>query len=127
MNHIQHSVRLSPALNRTLSILAEQRGMTCYQMLKRAIEQGFAVMTNGKSDPSGTTDVGGELAALSARLDLVEALSDRGLFTASAAYVYARRAALRGDSEPDNTDAAMGEAAQAAYKRQRALAAEALS
>lgn len=127
MKHIQHSVRLSPALNRTLSILAEQRGMTCYQMLKRAIEQGFAVMTNTKSDPSGVADIGGELAALSARLDLVEALADRGLFTASAAYVYARRAALRGDSDVDNTDVAMGEAAQAAYKRQRALAAEILS
>ena len=127
MKHIQHSVRLSPALNRTLSILAEQRGMTCYQMLKHAIEQGFAVMTNTKSDPSGVADIGGELAALSARLDLVEALADRGLFTASAAYVYARRAALRGDSDADNTDVAMGEAAQAAYKRQRALAAEILS
>jgi hypothetical protein len=127
MKHIQHSVRLSPALNRTLSILAEQRGMTCYQMLKRAIEQGFAVMTNTKSDPSGVANMGSELAALSARLDMVEALSDRGLFTASAAYVYARRAALRGDSDAENTDASMGEAAQAAYKRQRALAAEALS
>ena len=127
MKHIQHSVRLSPALNRTLAVLAEQRGMSCYQMLKRAIEQGFAVMTNAKSDPSGIVDVGGELAVLSARLDMMEALSDRGLFTASAAYVYARRAALRGDSDAENSDASMGEAAQAAYKRQRALAAEALS
>ena len=127
MKHIQHSVRLSPALNRTLSILAEQRGMTCYQMLKRAIEQGFAVMTDAKSDLSGVTDMGGELAALSARMAVVEALTDRGLFTASAAYVYARRAALRGDSDAENTDASMGEAAQAAYKRQRALAAEILS
>ncbi len=127
MKHIQHSVRLSPALNRTLSILAEQRGMTCYQMLKRAIEQGFAAMTDAKSDWSGVANMGSELAALSARLDLVEALADRGLFTASAAYVYARRAALRGDSDAENTDASMGEAAQAAYKRQRALAAEALS
>ena len=127
MKHIQHSVRLSPALNRTLFILAEQRGMTCYQMLKRAIEHGFAVMINAKCAQSDMADVGGEMAALSARLDLLEALSDRGLFTASAAYVYARRAALRGDSDAENTDASMGEAAQAAYKRQRALAAEILS
>jgi hypothetical protein len=53
-------------------------------------------------------------------------VADRGLFTASAAYTYARRAALRGDNDPDKTDAAMGEAAQAEYRRQRALAAERL-
>jgi predicted transcriptional regulator len=126
MKHVQHSVRLSPALNRTLSALAEQRGMTSYQMLKRAIEQGFAVMTNAKSAGSSMSDVGDEMAAMSARLALVEALADRGLFTASAAYVYARRAALRGESDAEKSDAAMGEAAQAAYKRQRALAAERL-
>jgi predicted transcriptional regulator len=126
MKHIQHSVRLSPALNRTLSALAEQRGMTSYQMLKRAIEQGFAVMTNAKSTGSSMSDVSDEMATVSARLALVEGLADRGLFTASAAYTYARRAALRGDNDPDKTDAALGEAAQAAYKRQRALAAERL-
>jgi predicted transcriptional regulator len=126
VKHIQHSVRLSPALNRTLAALAEQRGMTSYQMLKRAIEQGFAVMTNAKSAGSSMSDVGDEMATMSARLAFVEALADRGLFTASAAYTYARRAALRGDNDPDKTDAAIGEAAQAAYKRQRALAAERL-
>jgi predicted DNA-binding protein len=126
MKHIQHSVRLSPALNRTLSALAEQRGMTCYQMLKRAIEQGFAVMTNAKSAGSSMSDVGDEMAVMSARLALVEALADRGLFTASAAYVYARRAALRGESDAEKSDAVLGEAVQSAYKRQRALAAERL-
>lgn len=126
MKHIQHSVRLSPALNHTLASLAEQRGMTCYQMLKRAIEQGFAVMTNAPSSRFGITQTSEELASLSARLALVEALADRGLFTASAAYVYARRAALRGEGDAEQADAALGEAVQSAYKRQRALAAEVL-
>jgi hypothetical protein len=126
VKHIQHSVRLSPALNRTLSALAEQRGITCYQMLKRAIEQGFAVMTNAKSVGSSMSDVGDEIATMSARLALVEALADRSLFTASAAYVYARRAALRGEGDAEKADAALGETVQLAYKRQRALAAEAM-
>jgi predicted transcriptional regulator len=125
MKHIQHSVRLSPALNRTLSTLAEQRGMTSYQMLKQAIEQGFAAMAATKSAGSNIADAGDEIANMSARLALVEALTDRGLFTASAAYVYARRAALRGEGDADNADAALGEAVQSAYKRQRALAREA--
>ena len=67
------------------------------------------------------------MAAFDARLGVIEALLDRNLFTASAAYAYARRAALRGDGDPNNTDSVTGEAAQAAYRRQRALAAEALS
>lgn len=125
MKHIQHSVRLSPALNRTLSALAEQRGMTCYQMLKRAIEQGFAAMTTAKSAGFNLAEFGDEMAGMSARLALVEALADRGLFTASAAYVYARRAALRGEADADKADAALGESVQSAYKRQRALAREA--
>lgn len=125
MKHIQHSVRLSPALNRTLASLAEQRGMTSYQMLKRAIEQGFAAIAATKSAGSNIADAGDEMANMSARLALVEALTDRGLFTASAAYVYARRAALRGEGDADKADAALGEAVQSAYQRQRLLAREA--
>lgn len=125
MKHIQHSVRLSPALNRTLSALAEQRGMTCYQMLKRAIERGFAAMTTAKSEGANMADVGDEIADMAARLTLMEALADRSLFTTSAAYVYARRAALRGEADAEKADAALGESVQSAYKRQRALAREA--
>jgi hypothetical protein len=67
------------------------------------------------------------MAAFEARLGVIEALLDRSLFTASAAYAYARRAALRGDGDADRTGSMIGEAAHSAYRRQRALAAEALS
>jgi predicted transcriptional regulator len=123
MKHIQHSVRLSPALNRTLGMLAEQRGMTCYQLLGRAIEAGLASMIGTPSAQPSMAAFGDDIAA---RLFAIEALVDRGLFTASAAYVYARRAALRGEGDVDKLDASLGDAVQSAYHRQRALASEIL-
>jgi hypothetical protein len=125
MNRVRVTIRIPSAQEVMLKREAAARGLTRYQALVRAIEMGLAVMMEApaRSNSALTND---EIADVSARLALVEALADRGLFTASAAYVYARRAALRGDNDPDKTDAAMGEAAQAAYKRQRALAAERL-
>jgi len=96
MKHVQHTVRLSPALNRALASVAQQRGLSSYQALKRAIETGLGQMTNAPSASVGAALSGEERATLSARLALIEALTDRSLFTASAAYVYARRGALRG-------------------------------
>ena len=84
--------------------------------------------SEAKASSSGTEfDGAGMFMIEVSPVSIIEALTDRSLFTASAAYAYARRAALRGDGDADKADAAMGEAAQAAYKRQRALAAEALS
>ena len=123
MKHIQHSVRLSPAVNRTLGLLAEQRGMTCYQLLGRVIEAGLASMIG---TPSAQPSMGAFGDDIATRLSTLEALADRCLFTASAAYVYARRAALRGEGDADKLDASLGEAVQSAYARQRALASEIL-
>lgn len=127
MKHIQHSVRLSPALDRSLSILAEQLGLTRYETLKRAVEQGLAIMIGASSGPPGVGGVAADLASLAARFVAIEALLDRSLFVSSAAYCYSRRAALHSDSNATSADAELGEAALAAYQRQRALAAEALS
>lgn len=125
MNRIKLTVRIPAGQETMLRHIAEVRGLTRYQALARVIEIGLTSILH----PSGLPETGGindEIATISARLSSIEAVADRGLFTASAAYTYARRAALRGDNDPDKTDAAMGDAAQAAYKRQRALAAEAL-
>lgn len=130
MNRVKLSVRVPIGQQIMIRHIAEVRGLTRYQALARVIETGLAAIMN--LHPTGSehvADLGDEtaLAALDARLGLIQALLDRSLFTASAAYTYARRAALRGDSDAARTDSAMGEAAQAAYRRQRALAAEALS
>ncbi len=123
MKHIQRSVRLSPAVNRTLGVLAEQRGLTCYQLLGRVIEAGLASMIGS---PSGQPSMAAFGEDITARLFALEALADRCLFTASAAYVYARHGALPGEGDADKVDATLGEAVQSAYARQRALAGEIL-
>lgn len=126
MNRVKLSVRVPMGQEVMIRRYAEARGLTRYQALSRVIEAGLGVVADAPDAGRGSAgdDV---MAAFEARLGVIEALLDRSLFTASAAYAYARRAALRGDGDADRTDSVTGEAAQAAYRRQRALAAEALS
>lgn len=126
MNRVKLSIRVPVGQEIMIRHIAEVRGLTRYQALARVIETGLTSIMNMPA-PSNSVPDDDALASLESRLSIIEALTDRSLFTASAAYAYARRAALRGDGDADKADAAMGEAAQAAYKRQRALAAEALS
>ena len=126
MNRVKLSIRVPVGQEIMIRHIAEVRGLTRYQALARVIETGLTSIMNMPA-PSNSVPDDDALASLESRLSIIEALTDRSLFTASAAYAYARRAALRGDGDAAKADAAMGEAAQAAYKRQRALAAEALS
>jgi D-serine deaminase-like pyridoxal phosphate-dependent protein len=126
MNRIKLSIRVPAAQETMPRHIAEVRGLTRYQALARVIETGLGAIMHGPApSPNGSGD--DAFASLDLRLAVIEALTDRSLFTASAAYAYARRAALRNDSDADKSDSATSEAAQASYKRQRALAAEALS
>lgn len=126
MNRVKLSVRVPASQETMIRHIAQVRGMTRYQALLRVIETGLAsIMGSPKVQAQMANEEA--LAALESRLAVIESLTDRSLFTASAAYAYARRAALRNDSDADRTDAATSDAAQAAYKRQRLLAGEALS
>lgn len=126
MNRVKLSIRVPAGQETMIRHIAQVRGMTRYQALLRVIETGLAsIMGSPKVQAQMASEEA--LAALESRLAIIESLTDRSLFTASAAYAYARRAALRNDSDADRTDAATSDAAQAAYKRQRALAGEALS
>lgn len=126
MNRIKLSIRVPVGQEIMLRRVAEARGLTRYQALARVIEAGLTAIDAKPVLPdSDISDAA--LSAIELRLSVIEALTDRSLFTASAAYAYARRAALRNDSDAEKADTATSEAAQASYKRQRALAAEALS
>ena len=125
MTRIKLTIRIPAAQEVMLKRVAEARGLTRYQALGRAIEAGLGVMMDAPAR-SDAVVIGDELAAIAVRLGLIEALADRGLFTASAAYAYARRAALRDDRDAENSDAAIGATVQSAYQRQRALAREVL-
>jgi hypothetical protein len=126
MNRIKLSIRVPAGQEVMLRHIAEVRGLTRYQALARVIETGLSAIMQTPA-PTSQQASDDALASLDSRLSVIEALTDRSLFTASAAYAYARRAALRNDSDAEKSDSTTSEAAQASYKRQRALAAEALS
>lgn len=118
MTWVKHNIRLSPAQDRTLVRFAEQRGLTRYKMLGRVVDHGLAVVENGMSTPNDMRDLTIEIAAMSVRFVELERVLDRALFTACAAYSYARQAALGGRCSDETITAD----AVAAYERQRSLA-----
>lgn len=125
MNRVKLSVRVPHGQEVMIRRIADERGLTRYQALSRVIEAGLMAM-NAKPIEGSESDFSDTLACIEARLSAIESVADRSLFTASAAYAYSRRAALRNDSDADTTDAVTSESARAAYRRQRALAAEAI-
>lgn len=114
----KRTVRLNPSQARTLRGIAERRGFTEYAMLQRIIETGFLAVINGTDRDTDTREIATGVGAIAERLAEVERVLDRALFTACAAYAYARHAALQ-SRKPDEVIAAE---ARAAFERQRSLA-----
>ena len=88
-------------------------------MLQRCVEAGLDAAINPPEVAIKNGELIAEIAALDVRLERIEQLLDRSLFTACAAYCYARSAALRtgGGDEEITADV------HAAYARQQSLAA----
>lgn len=114
------TVRLNPSQHRILAGFAAKRGLSEYAMLARVVDAGFAALLHGADKDADTREIAAEVGAISERLAEVERVLDRTLFTACAAYAYARHSAL-GTRKPD--EAIAGEA-RAAFDRQRSLALE---
>jgi len=114
------TVRLTPAQQRTLAGFARQRGLSEYAMLARVVDAGLAALIHGPGHGIEAREIVTELASLSTRIVDVERMLDRALFTACAAYCYARTAA----SGEKQTDEIVTDEINAAYSRQRRLAQE---
>lgn len=114
------TVRLNPSQYRILAGFAAKRGLSEYAMLARIVDAGFAAVLHGADKEADTHEIAAEVGTISERLAEVERVLDRALFTACAAYAYARHAAL-GTRKPDEAIAAE---ALAAFERQRSLALE---
>lgn len=118
MKHVQYTVRVPMALDKALRKLAEQKGTTPYAVLKACVKAGI----NAESSPPQTEidlrEIVSEVATTSARLADLERMLDRTLFTACAAYCYARSAAMGGGK----TDEILLGEINRAYDRQKALA-----
>jgi hypothetical protein len=114
------TVRLSPAQHRTLASFAKQRGLSEYAMLARVVDMGLAALVQGTGSAIDAREIVTELASVSTRIVEVERMLDRALFTACAAYCYARSAA----SGVRKTDEVITVEINAAYDRQRRLSQE---
>lgn len=118
MKSVQYTVRVPMALDKALRKLAEQNGMTRYAMLQRSAKAGIDALTMPATDGSERRELIAEVASMSVRLSDLERMIDRTLFTAVAAYCYARSAALGGGK----TDEIISGEINRAYDRQRAKA-----
>lgn len=117
MRPVQHTVRLSSALDRALRVLAERHDMSVYAMLQRSVKAGVASLADSSESDALPREIITELASVSTRLVEMERVLDRALYTACAAYCYARSAALGAGKTDDMITAEVN----AAYDRQHRL------
>ena len=120
MKPVQYTVRLPVSLDKALRALAERHGMSAYAALQRSVKAGIATLANPPARDTGNREIVAELASVSTRIVDVERMLDRALFTACAAYCYARSAALGARK----TDEVITAEIEAAYDRQRRLSQE---
>ncbi|WP_231639109.1 hypothetical protein [Sphingomonas profundi] len=109
------------ALDKALRGLAERNGMSVYAMLQRSVATGVTALANPATPDTTPQEIIAELASLSVAVVDLDRTLDRALFTACAAYCYARSAAMNAHK----TDEAITVEINAAYDRQRRLSREA--
>ncbi len=114
------TVRLTPSQHRTLVGFAKQRGLSEYAMLARIVDAGLAALVHGAGNEIEAREIVTELAAVGTRMVDVERMLDRALFTACAAYCYARSAATGARKSDEVITAEIN----AAYDRQCRLSQE---
>ena len=120
MSPVHHSIRLPVALDKALRTLADRQGVSVYAMLQRSVRAGIAAQDNPPARDTSNKEMLAELASVSVALVDVERMLDRALFTACAAYCYARSAA----QATRKSDEIITAEINAAYDRQRRLSQE---
>jgi len=120
MSPVHHSIRLPVALDKALRTLADRQGVSVYAMLQRSVKAGIAAQDNPPARDTSNKEMLAELASVSVVLVDVERMLDRALFTACAAYCYARSAA----QATRKSDEIITAEINAAYDRQRRLSQE---
>ena len=118
MSRTPVSLRLTRPQVAFLRRHAEANGVSLYQACNRVMEAGLAAVAEPGAAEQPIAALVGELLA---RVERLEALADRALYSAAAAYSYARQAALAGARDAKALDEAVAEAAGEAYRRQRDL------
>ncbi len=123
------TIRFSMTVDRALAAYANSRGISKYEAASKAVELGLGAMIAPPSETTAEqmTAVLSEIGELSAAIKHIGALTDRALFTAVCAYVYAQRTALKGEADPSKINQALAAEAAEAYSRQKKLAQKTLT
>lgn len=121
---VQVSVRVGRASKEAVRVYASAHGLSEYEVWRRAIERGLSELVSGQSDLNGASDppVLDAIAEVLIAVERLEALADRNLHVAAAAYAYARHGALRPDPNPTKANVEITDQADATYRRQKELA-----
>lgn len=119
------SIRISLNQRAMIEAYGAALGLDLYQAGVRVFEAGLAsLIVSGATPTSPNDDVSNSLGEIDMAIRRIEALTDRALFTAICAYVYSKRSALRGESDPDRVNQSLAAEAAEAYSRQKKLAQE---
>lgn len=119
MKFVQHSVRLPVALDKALRHAAQACQTTPYALLQQCVRAGLSSLSGEQTALQLTAEIAQEVGTLAARLAHVERLTERVLFTACAAYTYARAAA-----GPRTDEVSLIAEINAAFARQLNLAGD---
>lgn len=119
MRHVQHSIRLPLPLDKALRHAAQARQVTAYALLQQCVRTGITALSGEQTAPQAIAEVAKEVGEMTARLAHAERLTERGLYVACAAYVYARFAA-----GPRADEAKLTAEINAAFARQLNLAGD---
>lgn len=119
MIQIQHSIRLPLSLDKALRDVAASQDISTYAALQRSVRLGLAQMSNTHDATKVIADLSTEVGQISGRLVQLERLTERALYVACAAYVYARASLGSGSDDPHLT-----EEVKHAFARQLNLAGE---
>lgn len=122
MSRTPVSLRLTRQQIAFLRRHAEAHSVSLYQASNRAMEAGLAALAGAAELGAQEEPITPLIGELLARVERLEALADRALYSATAAYSYARQAALASARDAKALDDAVAEAAGEAYRRQRDLA-----
>ncbi|MBB3356236.1 MULTISPECIES: hypothetical protein [unclassified Novosphingobium] len=120
MRPVQYTVRVPIKVDKAIRALAKREEISVYALVQRCVQVGAETLAVPPGSDTSVQEIITELALASTRLGDAERMLERVLFTACAAYGYARAAAL-GLAESDETITAE---INAAHRRQMLLAQE---
>lgn len=119
MTQIQHSIRLPLTLDKVLRDVATRQDISTYAALQRSVRIGLAQMSGQHDAAAALADLLAEVGQISGRLVQLERLTERALYVACAAYVFARASVGSGSDDPRLT-----EEVKRAFARQLNLAGD---